>query len=160
MSTLNQLIFTYTATDISGKPVKSFYAYAKPCPETGGYMCDDTTGTTQEQLANLLEFRYGYTDIQVTVQDAGEYFDGMYDKGKFLEISEDDFDELYECLPPERLLSKHDFFVFRVMEPITETLSTFCIQKGKRYFRVTERRSIPYYELEANLKTFLDQPAN
>lgn len=62
-------------------------------------------------------------------------------------IDAERFDELLNCLPPQRWVRSEATESFRICEAITGDLYTFCVRLGDRFFSITERGTTSHDEL-------------
>lgn len=76
------------------------------------------------------------------------------------EVTQERADDALNCLPPfrwsrsaHRSVSASSWEAFAVGEPLTDTLRTWFVRLGRRWFEITEDRSVSYEELIAAVKS-------
>lgn len=74
-----------------------------------------------------------------------------YRADQFFEISKQRFWYYLECLPPIKWEQLHYWESFAVPEPVFSDYYTFCIQLGKKYYRVTLPISSTVGDIQAQL---------
>jgi len=76
---------------------------------------------------------------------------------EFKEITEKEFYDLYECLPPMRLKTRNGAFSFFISEAWNLTLHTFCFQYGDKYYKGIRDILQTDEELGNEIKEFINK---
>lgn len=63
------------------------------------------------------------------------------------EITEEEYYDLFECLPPCRYFGEAGITFFHVSERLTANLVTWCAEKGRRFYSFTQDAGISKEEL-------------
>jgi hypothetical protein len=113
---------------------------------------------TQCQGLTLDEYneKNGHGFIACTLDDACEEITAI-DNSRYLkpfvEITEEIYDEMLECLPPQKWQTVDGVNIFRMMEYLTGNITGHYVSYEGKYYMANRRTTVDYAEIAKEIKS-------
>ena len=143
-------IVVYSRT-LNGQKLESMYSYA--LLKEGVYLAWGCNSTIEEVAAKLKAWRYN--DVKVWVESEVDFYKRTSDFGRVGEITEKEFKEYFNCLPPVRHVYSSYMEAFMIGEEVAAQHHLFCVRLNNRYFTLTEHFQKSYTDIEQSVKEYL-----
>lgn len=124
------------------------YTFMVPGPDPAGPL---VSAWGRETLPELVALGRVSPESRILPQDEAFALADAADRQRLCRgpqaIDAERFDELLNCLPPQRWVRGATAESFRISEAITGDLYTFCVRLGDRFFSITERGTTTHDDL-------------
>lgn len=119
------------------------------CNYSGYLRGKDVDLTVEEYLLENPGFR---VESWENVKNLIEALQDKHLIGQFTEISEEDYDEALECLPPQKWETVDGVNIFRMSEYTTGNITCHYTRYNGKHYSANRRTSTPYAQIASEIK--------
>ena len=116
-----------------------------------GILRSQYSGHTLEEYNALNGGGFVVMTLDEACDKIGALEDEKYIK-QFVEISEDEYMEMLECLPPQKWQTVEGVNIFRMMEYMTGNITAHYVKYNGKFFCANRRTSTAYSEIVREIK--------